>query len=129
MHDLIGVAPEGLSRGASWALLVLRLALALFFVLVASRNLMGDAHMVEDFQRWGYSGWFRVLVAVLQVLGAVLLVAPGTAFYGAGLLCVVLLGAVGTHLLHDPPASALAPVPFLAAALVVLLTFRPPALR
>lgn len=129
MRDLIGTAPEGISRGAGWALIGLRVALAAFFVFAATRNLSGNPRMVEDFQRWGYADWFRIVVAVLQVLGGVLLLNSGTAFYGAIVLGVVLVGAVGTHLLHDPPLSALAPVPFLAATLFVLVAFRPPFLR
>jgi hypothetical protein len=129
VRDLIGSAPEGLSRGAGWALLGLRVALAAFFVFAATRNLSGDPRMAEDFQRWGYADWFRILVAALQMLGGVLLLGSGTAFYGAIVLGVVLVGAVGTHLLHDPLPSALAPVPFLAATLVVLVAFRPPVLR
>jgi putative oxidoreductase len=129
MHDLIGTSPEGLPRVVGWALLLLRVALAAFFVFAAARNLAGDEQMATDFARWGYPAWFRASVAVLQVVGGVLLLLPASAPWGAAVLSVVLVGAVGTHLVHDPPASALAPLPFLAAAVTIFLVHRPPLLR
>lgn len=129
MRDLMGMAPEGLSRGAGLALLALRLGLAVFFAVAAARNLAGDERMAADFGRWGYADWFRVTVALAQALGAALLLVPATASCGAAVLVVVLVGAVGTHLAHDGPASLLAPLPFLVAALVVLVAYRPPILR
>ena len=129
MRDLMGTTAAGLSRGGAWTLVGLRLALACFFVFVAARNLAGDAQMAADFQRWGYPTWFRPVVALMQAAGALLLVWSGTAPYGAALLTVVMVGAVSTHLLHDPPVSALVPLVFLATVVVVVVMYRPAALR
>ena len=126
MASVSGAGPSGLLSGA---LLVLRILLAAFFVMAAARNLLGDAQIAADFQRWHYPGWFRVLTALLQVVGAVALLPPSTAFLGAGLLTLVMLGAVGTHLWHDPPASALPALVFLALVATLLYFHRPEALQ
>jgi uncharacterized membrane protein YphA (DoxX/SURF4 family) len=54
------------------------------------------------FERWGYPGWLRVLVGVIEVIGGVCLVVPWLSTYGAVGLLLVMLGAwitlaSGTH--------------------------------
>lgn len=117
------------SRGVAVALLVLRLLLALFFAFMAGRNLSGDAALAADFARWGYADWFRQLTAWLQLAGAAALLFPPLVFAGALLLSGVLVGAIVTHLLHDPPATALSPLLFLALLLPLLVGSRPALLR
>jgi len=104
---------------------VLRLLLAAFFLFMAGKNLAGDQTMAADFARWGYPDAFRVFTAVLQVVGALLLLIPVTAFAGSVLLFFVLLGAVATHLRHDPAATLASPVVALLVLLPVLLAHRP----
>lgn len=122
---LVSTSPESL-RGAVTALRVL---LAAFFALLAVRNLRGDAAMAADFARWGYSDAFRVATALLQITGAVLLIVPATSFYGAALLGAIMVGAIATHLAHDPPAAAVSPLVVLVLAGIVALATRPRLLR
>jgi len=42
---------------------------------------------------------------------------------------VVLIAALGAHLLLGPPTTAIVPAACLLAALVVMVAYRPPALR
>ena len=114
---------------SSRTVLVLRVLLALFFVYLAARNLAGDPKMAEDFRRWNYGAGFRVVVAVAQIAGAVALFVPPLAFAGAVGLTVLLLGALFTHLRHDPPASAVPALVCLLLLLPVLWAARPPLLR
>lgn len=114
---------------SSRALLVLRVLLAAFFVYLAVKNLAGDARMAEDFRRWHYGDGFRIAVAVAQLAGAAALFVPPLTFAGALGLTVVLLGALVTHLRHDPPASALPALVCLLILLPVLWAARPPPLR
>lgn len=112
--------------GPTWlavTLTVLRWLLAAFFVFAATRNLGGDQQMASDFARWGYPDWFRVTTALLQIVGAALLLTPRTAFYGAALLSCVLVGAVFTHALHDPLATIVFPAVFLALVTPLLLAY------
>ena len=117
------------ARGLAVVQLVLRVVLAGFFVLMAVRNLSGDTGMADDFARWGYPSWFRVLTAWLQIAGALALLYPPLVFAGAVLLSGVLMGAIATHLRHDPASSALSPLLFLALLLPLLVVHRPAWLR
>lgn len=123
------VSVPGLSGFALVAVNIVRFLLVAFFAYMATTNLLGDEHMASDFARWGYSDGFRRLTAVLQGGAAVLLIFPGTAFGGSLLLTGILLGAVGTHLMHDPPAALISPAVFLLLTGVVLFSHRPEMLR
>lgn len=101
--------------GPTWAL-VLRALLAAFFTFLAIKNLTGDAAMAADFERWGYPSWFRTATALVQLAGGLALLIPQWVTPAALLLACVLLGAVATHLLNDPPLTALSPA--ICAALV-----------
>lgn len=129
MTQLFFSSAEALPRYLFWGALLLRVALAAFFVLLAAKNLGGDAHMAHDFRRWGYSLAFQRLVALAQVAGAVVLVFPSVCFWGGLLLVVLMLGAIATHLVHDPPATALAPLVVGILVAVSVVSFRPPLLR
>jgi hypothetical protein len=118
MQGLIGTDPQVGGRGLALACTVLRVLVAGFFVYLALRNLAGDEHMAAEFRRWGYADWFRGLTAGMQVVGALLLLVPATRLIGALLLACVLLGALATHLRHDPAAAALPAAVVLAMLLV-----------
>ena len=53
------------------------------------------------FAEWGYPDWFRVVTGVVQLVGAVSLLVPRIAAYGAGLLVAVMLGAVITEVVNE----------------------------
>src|SRR5258708_34863922 len=54
--------------------------------------------MVQLFAQIGVGQWFRYLTGGLEGLGAVALLVPALAELGALLLVLVMIGAVGTHL-------------------------------
>ncbi len=116
---------EGLTSSLVLATTAGRLLLTLFFVYLAYQNLSGNPELVADFRRWGYPDWFRIATALAQIVGAILLVAPSTCFLGALLLAVVLIGAVGTHLLHDPWTTSLSPLLVLCGVTLSSVWFRP----
>jgi putative oxidoreductase len=125
MSSLLSPDSLALARTA----LALRLLLAMFFVVLAVKNLSGDERMADDFRRWGYPDAFRVAVAVAQFAGAAALLVPPLVFPGAAALVVVLLGAAATHLRHDPPLQAVPAIACLVLLLPVLWVARPPQLR
>ena len=89
--------------------------LALFFFYAGGSKLASpDAH-IEAFVRWGYPVWFLYMTGLVEVAGAVLLLAPTVRFYGAALLACTMIGATFTHLRAGEMAAV--PVP------LVLLTF------
>ncbi len=77
---------------------ILSVLLALLFLFAGVPKLLGTAQMVEAFQQMGYSQTFRLLVGLAEVTGAVALLVPGVALYGAVLLIGLMLGAVWTVL-------------------------------
>jgi uncharacterized membrane protein YphA (DoxX/SURF4 family) len=129
MNNLLFSPAETNSKALFITLTVVRVVVALFFLTMAAKNLSGDVQMSEDFARWGYPSWFRGLTAVLQVVGAVLLLVPSVSFYGAALLCCIMLGAITTHWRHDPLATAISPAVFLAVISVLAVMYRPMMLR
>ncbi|HEV7921209.1 MAG TPA: DoxX family protein [Thermoanaerobaculia bacterium] len=72
------------------------------------------------FRHWHFPVWFRLFIGVLEVLAAALVLWPRTVGYGAGIMAVVMLGAVGTfavnHRMHPTPLVTL----LLATALLLL---------
>ena len=50
------------------------------------------------FRAWHFPDWFRVLIGVLETGAALLLLTRRTAFAGAVIIMVVMLGAMGTHI-------------------------------
>lgn len=83
------------------ALLITQGLLGLVFLLAGSAKLFGAQQMKDDFDRFGYSGGFRLLTGGLEATAAALLLTgfwwPTLAGGGAFLVVVVMTGAVWTH--------------------------------
>lgn len=116
-------------RLTRWVLLGLA---SLVFVASGAAKLAGSARMVEGFQAWGYPVGFMYAVGVVEVLGAVLLWMPGRRvldaslrFWGASALSVIMLGAVGTHLMHGEYAALALPAALLGLVLWLSRSSRP----
>lgn len=77
---------------------ILQIAAALAFLGAGAGKLSGAQPMVEVFAKIGMGQWFRYLTGFLEVLGAIGLLVPRTAFYAAAMLAAVMVGAVGFHL-------------------------------
>jgi uncharacterized membrane protein YphA (DoxX/SURF4 family) len=70
----------------------------LAFLGSGASKLAGAASQAEHFAHWGYPGWFLYVVGASELVGALLLIVPRTAVFGALVLGSVMVGAVGTHL-------------------------------
>jgi putative oxidoreductase len=106
---------------------VWQVALALLFLMVGGSKLAGVKQHVQLFQQIGIGQWFRYLTGVLEIAGAVALVIPRTAVFGALLLGGIMAAAalVQLFVVHG---SAIAPVMLLAAnGLVAWVKLRGPA--
>jgi putative oxidoreductase len=113
--DDVLATPEKASNIALWTLQVL---VALAFVGAGSGKLLGSADMIALFEAVGIGQWFRYVTGLLEVVGAVLLVAPGKTAFGAVLLACVMAGAVVAHLTVVPAPPSAALVLFALAALI-----------
>ncbi|MBX9569413.1 MAG: DoxX family protein [Candidatus Obscuribacterales bacterium] len=107
----------------TWVLTVL---LAATFAMAGFAKLSGVEQMVHEFHRFGYPDWFRLLIGAGEMFSAVFLFVPRAARLGAGLLIVIMLGAISTHLRFEEYSAALAPV-ILGVMLAVLFVLRQPA--
>lgn len=108
---------------AAW---VIQAFLAVIFLGAASAKLAGAPTLVAVFDQIGAGQWFRYVTALVEFAGAIALVVPGYALYGAAVLAITMIAAAAIHLfvLHTSPAGA---VLLLAASLAVLwLRWRKP---
>jgi len=96
---------------------------SLFLALVCLRSglqkVTGNVFWARDFQRWGYPGWFRVMVGAAELASFALLLIPRLAAYGAALFAAVMLGAIYTHAAHSEMSRL--PFNFLLLALALLV--------
>lgn len=109
----------GASKAAAWTLQVV---MAAAFMMAGGSKLAGTPDMVALFDAVGVGQWFRYVTGVLEITGAVLLMMPRLAGFGALHLAGVMSGAVVAHLtvLHTPPAAPLV----LLAALTAIVILR-----
>ena len=85
-------------RWKSAGLWVVRGLLALVFAGAGGAKLYGVPMLVEEFQHIGAGQWFRYLTGALELLGAILILTPSLAAFGALLLICIMVGAILTHL-------------------------------
>jgi putative oxidoreductase len=85
-------------RWKSVSLWVVRGLLALAFASAGGAKLYGVPMLVEEFQHMGLGQWFRYFTGTLELLGAVLILAPSLAAFGAVLLICIMIGATLMHL-------------------------------
>jgi putative oxidoreductase len=105
-HPFATAAPGKAFNITLWTLQVL---VALAFVAAAAGKLLGSPDMIALFDAVGVGQWFRYVTGLLELLGALLLIVPGTAAFGSVLLAGVMVGAVVAHLtvLHTAPTAPL----------------------
>jgi uncharacterized membrane protein YphA (DoxX/SURF4 family) len=101
---------------------VLRLLLAVLFAIQGVLKLSGSPGWISRFSGWGYPDHFYLAVGVAELLGAIGLLIPRLASFGALVLLVVMLGATATHVVHREPQAITTLV--LLALLVTVLAMR-----
>ena len=81
---------------------------AIAFIGAGGAKLAGVPVMVEMFDKVGLGQWFRYFTGLLEVAGGIGLLIPRYAFYAAGLLAIVMVGAIIAHVavLGGSPAPA-----------------------
>jgi len=98
-----------MGKALNVALWTLQVLAALALVAAGSAKLLGNPAMIALFDAVGIGQWFRYVTGSLEVLGALVLIAPGKTALGAVLLAGVMVGAVVAHLtvLHTAPTAPL----------------------
>lgn len=90
---------------------ILRVILGLAFLAIAAVKLTGSLQTPQMFANIGWGQWFRYFTGALDLIGAVLVLFPRSAFYGALILmCTVGFAVVLTFAgrIHDSPLAPLA---------------------
>jgi uncharacterized membrane protein YphA (DoxX/SURF4 family) len=100
---------------------------ALAFLAAGGSKLAGSPMMVAEFQKIGLGQWFRYVTGLLEITGAVAVVVPKAAFYGATLLATVMVGALIAHVAVLGLAIAM-PAFFLLVLTGTIAYFRRPRL-
>ena len=88
-----------MQKAKTIALWVLQVLLCLLFTLIGYEKFVNPI-WARRFQAWGYPDHFYQLIGALEVLGALSLLVPRLAGYGAAGLMVIMVGAGATHLVH-----------------------------
>jgi uncharacterized membrane protein YphA (DoxX/SURF4 family) len=101
--------PAASGKGRLITLRILSGLVALAFIGAGGAKLAGAAAMVEVFDKVGFGQWFRYFTGLLEVTAGIGLLISRFAFYAAGLLAIVMVGAIIAHLtvLRSPPAAPL----------------------
>ena len=110
----IAQEPTKPSKALNFTLWGVQILTALAFLAAGGSKLSSAPAMVDMFEKVGLGQWFRYVTGSSEVIGAVLLLLPGTAAIGGWLLAAVMIGAIGTHLF------LIGGNPILAAVLLVL---------
>jgi uncharacterized membrane protein YphA (DoxX/SURF4 family) len=96
---------------------VLSAVLAAVFLIVGIPKIAGaENHWVRTFAMFGYPEWLRIVVGIVETLGAILLLIPASAGFAATALALLMLGATYAQLTVGEPIQALLPI-----ALFILL--------
>ncbi|HEX2882579.1 MAG TPA: DoxX family protein [Polyangiaceae bacterium] len=111
------------SKGKAIALWVLAGVLAALFLLAGGSKLAGAEVHVQNFARWGWPDWMRLVVGAVEVVSAILLLIPRLAFLGAGALMVVMAGATYTHIFRARDEAGMAAFTLLLLGLCAVVAW------
>jgi putative oxidoreductase len=97
---------------------VLQVLAALWFLLAALGKVTGEVHSVATFDAIGFGDWFRYLIAVLEIAGAVALFVPRLVGVAALAFVGLLVGAVLIQA-FVVGSGVVMPVPLLAVSALI----------
>ena len=101
------------SRGIT----IVSVLLALLFLLNGGMKLAGM--MVEQFEMWGYSGWFQYLIGIAEAAAGVGFLMKKARFLAALAMVPVMLGAIYTLVTNGQTGQAVVPLVALLLCLLV----------
>jgi len=102
---------------ANWSL---RILVSVGFLFASLGKLLGKETVILMFQKWGYFDGFYFIVGISELVLAILILIPKTAFYSAIGLFIIMIGAFFTHLIHDPILQLLRPSLFMLFLLLIV---------
>ena len=100
---------------------VFALFLAWVFIRQGIAKFSDTSGWARAFLVWHFPVWFRVLIGVIETSAALLLLTRRTAFAGAIMIIVVMIGAMATHVYWGRPSQVTSEIlPLLLATVVAL---------
>jgi uncharacterized membrane protein YphA (DoxX/SURF4 family) len=103
------------------ALWILQFLLAALFAIQGIVKLGGSPAWASRFSRWGYPDHFYLAVGLAELLGAIALLIPRLAKFGALLLIAIMTGATATHIIHGEPQVVTTLVLFVLLAIILYM--------
>ena len=82
---------------------VFALFLAWVFIRQGRSKFDYTSGWARAFRTWHFPVWFRIMIGILETGASVLLLTRRTAFAGAVIIIVVMIGAMGTHIYWGRP--------------------------
>ena len=111
-------ADSGRSRVVMGILWALQIFSAAMFLMAGASKLAGVPMMVQMFGVIGVGQWFRYVTGTIELVGAVLVLIPSVARYGAAALALTMVGAIITHLFIVGGSPAM-PIVLLASTVTI----------
>ena len=99
-------APNG-DQAQQMGVLLITGLLSIGFLAAGGMKLIDPEEAAKNFEHFGYAAWFVTVVGSLEVAGAIGLWIPRLSGLAALGLTGLMLGAVVSHLRHDPVNDAL----------------------
>ena len=105
-------------------IIIIQVVLGLLFLSIGSMTVAGRKMFVENFRRFGYPQWFRIVTGSLEALGGIGLLigiwVPWLAELASAGLTLVMLGAVLTQLRTRDPLKKIALAIVMGALVIVV---------
>ncbi len=103
--------------------------LALFFLITGWLKASGHPHMIEEFDKFQYPHWLRILAGVLELIAAPMMLLvwwwPQWAGLGAIIVSAVMIGATYTNFAKRPAVFGWGTVVILLLCVYPALVFFP----
>ena len=81
---------------------IITVIVVLAFLFFGGMKMMSPDQVVQNFQSWGYPTGFHYIVGILEILGALGLLLVPYSRKAAIFLAVMMVGALGTHVMYPP---------------------------
>ncbi len=106
---------------------VLQVLLGAFFIWSAVNKLFLMAEATQTvFETWGLTGWFAMLIGVLELVGGILLFVPKFCWQAAAGLGLIMVGAIFTDWAVNNFVHSLIPLAVMILLSIVYMFRRPP---
>ena len=86
------------SKGKKIGYWILAAMIGASFVFSGLHKLSGAQLAIDNFVKWGYPDWFRIVIGIFELICGLMIFFPRAAKFGSLLLCVEMIGALITHI-------------------------------